>query len=86
MPDFRSQKNFYDYVLQEETGNPTAEINAIIYPKKYEEYINDPFARNCAMLLGMFSIIAYAGPLIINIYRIVKEKETKAKEGMKIMG
>ena len=83
---FRSQKNFYDYVLQEETGNPTAEINAIIYPKKYEEYINDPFARNCAMLLGMFSIIAYAGPLIINIYRIVKEKETKAKEGMKIMG
>ena len=38
------------------------------------------------MLLGMFSIIAYAVPLIINLYRIVKEKETKAKEGMKIMG
>ena len=34
------------------------------------------------MLIGMFSIIAYAGPLIINLYRIVKEKETKAKEGM----
>ena len=83
---FMSQKFFYDYVLQEETGNPNAEINAIIYPKKYDKYINDPFAKNCQMLLGMFSIIAYAGPLIINIYRIVKEKETKAKEGMKIMG
>ena len=83
---FMSQKLFYDYVLQEETSNPNAEINAIIYPKKYGKYINDPFAENCQMLLGMFSIIAYAGPLIINIYRIVKEKESKAKEGMKIMG
>ena len=83
---FMSQKFFYDYILQEETGNPKAEINAIICPKKYNNYINDPFARNLQMLLGMFSIIAYAGPLIINLYRIVKEKETKAKEGMKIMG
>ena len=83
---FMSQKLFYDYVLQEETGNPEAEIDAIIYPKKYNKYLEDPFAENSQMLLGMFSIIAYAGPLIINIYRIVKEKETKAKEGMKIMG
>ena len=83
---FMTQKVFYDYILQEETGNPKAEINSIIYPKKYNKYIDDPFAENCQMLLGMFSIIAYAGPLIINIYRMVKEKETKAKEGMKIMG
>ena len=77
---FMSQKLFYDYVLQEETSNPNAEINSIIYPKKYGKYINDPFAENCQMLLGMFSIIAYAGPLIINIYRIVKEKESKEKK------
>ena len=30
---FMSQKLFYDYVLQEETSNPNAEINAIIYEK-----------------------------------------------------
>ena len=83
---FMSQKIFYDYILQEETHNPKAEIKAIICPKKYDKYISDPFARNLQMLLGMFSIIAYAVPLIINLYRIVKEKETKAKEGMKIMG
>ena len=83
---FMSQKLFYDYVLQEETGNSKAEINSIINPKKYNKYIDDPFAENSQMLLGLFSIIAYAGPLIINLYRIVKEKETKAKEGMKIMG
>ena len=83
---FMIQKLFYDYVLQEETNNPNAEIKGIICPKKYDKYINDPFANNLHMLLGMFSIIAYAVPLIINLYRIVKEKETKAKEGMKIMG
>ena len=97
-PDFRSyfkyiqsgffmvQKFFYDFVLQEETGNPEAKIDAILCPKKYEKYISDPFAKNLGMLLGYFSLIAYAIPLTINIYRIVKEKETKAKEGMKIMG
>ena len=83
---FMSLKAFYDYVLQEETGNSNAEIEAIILPKKFELYVEDPFAENSQMLIGMFSILAYAGPLIINLYRIVKEKETKAKEGMKIMG
>ena len=83
---FMSQKMFYDYILQEETGNENAEINALICPKKYDKYINDPFARNLGMLLGFFSLIAYALPLTINIFRIVKEKETRSREGMKIMG
>ena len=38
------------------------------------------------MLLGFFILIAYALPLTINIYKLVKEKETRAKEGMKNMG
>jgi ATP-binding cassette subfamily A (ABC1) protein 3 len=80
------QKFFYDYVLQEETNNSRAEIRAILCPKKYSEYINDPFAKNLEMLLGFFTIIAYAIPMSINIYRNVKEKESKVKEGMKIMG
>ena len=71
---FMTQKVFYDYVLQKETGNPDAEINYIISPKKYNKYMT------------FFSIAAYALPLTINVFRIVKEKETKAKEGMKIMG
>ena len=80
------QKFFYDYVLQEETNNSRAEIRVILCPKKYSEYINDPFAKNLEMLLGFFTIIAYAIPMSINIYRNVKEKESKVKEGMKIMG
>ena len=83
---FMSQKYFYDYVLQEETGNDYAQINYIISPKKYDKYIYDNFVSNISLLLAFFTIIAYALPLTINIYRIVKEKETRAKEGMKIMG
>ena len=83
---FMSQKYFYDYVLQKETGNPDADITYIIGPKKYDKYVKDSFANYISLLLAFFSIIAYALPLTINIYRMVKEKETRAKEGMKIMG
>ena len=83
---FMIQKFFYDYVLQEETGNPNAKIDVILCPKKYDKYVHDPFAANLEMLWGFFTVIAYAIPLTINMYRIIKEKETRAKEGMKIMG
>jgi len=83
---FMSQKIFYDYVLQEETNNQNAEITYSICPKKYDKFISDAFVRNISLLLCFFTIVAYALPLTINIYRIVKEKETRAKEGMKIMG
>ena len=83
---FMSQKFFYDYILQKETGNSRAEITYIISPKKYDKYVKDSFVSNLSLLLAFFTIIAYALPLTINIFRMVKEKETRAKEGMKIMG
>ena len=83
---FMSQKMFYDFVLQKETGYDKAEINYIISPKKYNNFLKDSFVSNISLLLTFFTIVAYALPLTINIYRIVKEKETRAKEGMKIMG
>ena len=78
-----SQKVFYDYVLQEETQTENSEITYTICPKKYDKFVSDAFARNISLLLCFFTIVAYALPLTINIYRIVKEKETRAKEGMK---
>ena len=80
------QKMFYDFILQNETGNPFAEITYIISPKKYDKYVKDSFVRNISLLLTFFTIVAYSLPLTINLFRIVKEKETRAKEGMKIMG
>ena len=83
---FMAQKVFYDYLLKRETNEPNAELNIIIGPKKYDRYINDAFVPNVSFFLTFFTIIAYALPLTINVFRIIKEKETRAKEGMKIMG
>ena len=80
------QKMLYDYVLREETGKENATIGYIITAQKFKNFINDPMKNYISMLFGFFMVIAYALPLTINIYRLVKEKESKSKEGMKIMG
>ena len=97
-PDFKSYKKYiesgflmvqkiiYDYILQKETSNPNAEINLRIIAQKYDKYLYSVFNDYLSMLFGFFVLIAYALPLSINIYKLVKEKETRAKEGMKIMG
>ena len=79
-------KFIYDYILQKETNNPNAEINYRIVAQKYNKYLYNVFNENLSMLFGIFILIAYSFPLSINIYKLVKEKESGAKEGMKIMG
>ena len=80
------QKMIYDYVLKKETNNEDAEINIGIFAQKYDKYLFNKFYSFLSMLLGFFILISYALPLSININKLVKEKENKAKEGMKIMG
>ena len=81
-----TQKILYDYVLQKETGKNNAEINYNIIPQKYEEKLYNSLYQLLNEIISIFVLIAYAFPLCINIYRLVKEKETKANEIMKIMG
>ena len=97
-PDFRNYykytyygflfilKLIYDLILKKETENPFAEISFTVAPQKYEKLTDDSFKYFLNFILGFFVLIAYALPLSINIYRLVKEKESRAKEGMKIMG
>ena len=97
-PDFKSYGNYidqgflmihkliYDFILQKETSNPKAEIGLRIIPQKYDKYLYNTFNNFLSMLFGFFVLIGYALPLSINIYKLVKEKESRAKEGMKIMG
>ena len=80
------QKLIYDYVLKKETNNSDAEINIDVYAQKYGKYLYNTFYSFLSMLLGFFVLIAYTLPLSIYINKLVKEKESKAKEGMKIMG
>jgi len=64
----------------------TAELSFGIIPEKYSVVYFDKIADFIGALLSFFIIIAYLCPLCIIVFRIVQEKESKAKEGMKIMG
>ena len=80
------QKMLYDFVLKKETGNNYAEIEYNIIPEKYEEKTYNLINKYMDQIISIFILIAYAFPLSINIYRLIKEKESRAKELMKIMG
>ena len=87
------QKNGYtyimkvisEYIIKKETNN-NVEINFGILPMKYLDYREDLFASVIGFLGPFFIIIAYMAHLCIYVYRMVSEKESKAKEGMKVMG
>ena len=80
------QKMLYDYVLRNETGKKNAKINYNIIPEKYEEKTYNLINQFMDQIISIFILIAYAIPLSINIYKLIKEKESRAKELMKIMG
>ena len=79
-------KILYDFILQKETNNPSAEINYRLVPQKYEKYFYNILEEYLNILFGIFTLVAYAFPLSINIYRLIKEKESRSKEIMKMMG
>ena len=74
-----------DYIYSQEINNYT-KINFGIVPMKYHSYRSDPFGNVIGFIGPFFIIIAYIGNLCIYVYRMVYEKETRVKEGMKIMG
>ena len=62
-------------------------INFGILPIKYEKYrLDEKFGEVIRILGPFFIVIAYLIPLMLYTYRMVVDKETKVKEGMKIMG
>ena len=79
-------KIIYDYILQKETGNYYASIKYNIIPQKYDEKLYNPLHQFLSDIISIIVLIAYAFPLCINIYRLVKEKESKSREIMKIIG
>ena len=75
-----------DYIIQNETNNNITGINFGVLPMRYESYRTDSFGGFLNFIGPFFIIIGYMGHLCIYAYKMVLEKETKAKEGMKIMG
>ena len=74
------------YILRQETGDNSAELNYGITAMKYIDYRVDSFGNLLGYMITIILVIAYMSPLSLYIYRMVDEKEKKIKEGMKIMG
>jgi len=69
---------------QEKDGRlPT--ISNVLIPMQGQDYVEDDFSR-ILVLLSFFIFLIYIVPLYRITYRIVNEKETRARESMKMMG
>ena len=75
-----------DVILKINTGKSSASIDFGVMAQKYTTYEVDPFGNFLGFLLPFFIVIAYLCPLCVLVFRMVSDKESKAKEGMKIMG
>ena len=75
-----------EYILKKETGKPEATFSYGVFPMKYTDYRFDKFGQFFGYIITIIIVIAYMIPLSLYVYRMVKEKESKTKEGMKIMG
>ena len=74
-----------EYILQKEI-DPSASVNFGMMANKYEYYREDPFGNFVGYIVPFFITVAYMCPLCLYVLRMVTEKESRAKEGMKIMG
>ena len=75
-----------EYILRKETKNKNAKLNFGMMPMKYVNYKTDRLGDYMSFIIPFFIIVAYMANLCLYVYRMVSEKESRAKEGMKIMG
>ena len=55
-------------------------------PLPTETNIEDPFGNILPQLLPFFLLIAYIPPVYNTVFHLVKEKESRTKESMRMMG
>ena len=75
-----------EYILKQQTNEKYSSLSYAVTPMKYIDYRVDPFGQFFGNVTVICILIAYIFPLNIYVYKIVKEKETRIREGMKIMG
>ena len=75
-----------EYILKKETNNDYATLDYSVFPMKYWDERNDDFGQFYGYVMVIIILMAYMIPLSLYIYKMVGEKESKIKEGMKIMG
>jgi len=73
-------------ILRKETGKKTATIDMGIVPFASEKFVEDEFGGVITGLIPFFLLLIYILPVSKVIERITSEKESRARESMKIMG
>ena len=64
----------------------TAWISFIFQPLQTDTSVYDPFTNALGILMPLFLLLAYIPPVYNMTFKIVREKESRAKETMRIMG
>jgi ATP-binding cassette subfamily A (ABC1) protein 3 len=72
--------------LQKVTNRTSASIAVTLVPVKSDEYVSDDFSLVLNGMLPFFLLLIYILPVYRLISNIVSEKESKARESMKMMG
>eukprot|EP00004_Rigifila_ramosa_P026391 TRINITY_DN818_c0_g1_i1.p1 TRINITY_DN818_c0_g1~~TRINITY_DN818_c0_g1_i1.p1 ORF type:complete len:1668 (-),score=437.00 TRINITY_DN818_c0_g1_i1:51-5054(-) len=67
-------------------GNPAPQVSLSFLPFPTPEYKENSFYEALGGILGLFISMAYIWPVSRLVKNIVEEKESKIKEGMKMMG
>jgi len=77
-----------DFILSLMTGKPTKDIQLAFIPMKTPEFKQlEPFVeQQLALLFPFFYMCIFMLPLYYMITKLAEEKESKAREGMKMMG
>jgi hypothetical protein len=73
-------------ILKRKTGNDQAKIVAMTIPMKMPKFVKDDFQIMLGTTLSLFVLLMYIPAIYRTVYRIVQEKETRAKESMRMMG
>lgn len=73
-------------ILREVTGNKEASITMMDVPLPAEQLVIDPFAQVMQGVMPLAMLLIFILPVYNTVFFIVKEKESKAKESMRMMG
>jgi hypothetical protein len=73
-------------ILKRKTGIDSASIVAMTVPLKQDVLEFDTYVLVIAEVLPLFIIAVFIPPMFRTVFRMVSEKETRMREGMKMMG
>jgi len=73
-------------ILKRKTGKADASIVALTVPQQMAPIQIDPFGKIIENVLNFFFFLMFVPVLYRTVYRIVNEKENRAKESMRMMG